>query len=237
MCDRVLDLCEEWDDWTPIGAWVEMHDFIHRVGNTQIRTTITYRDQGGKPEHTRRTLKKAILQLKDYSYVSTLGGVPRTGMLSADVRVALSEETQIGEDDVPASCKDRQPIRVRIKQRRSFHYTPKGASLPVWRFDFTLVWSAVSIIVGGLSLISCNVSLRDSKCEFAFFDILFFFYTAQKSLKKAQQKQIYEEPNFELECELIDPWDYLQHEPDDAVVAKVNVCVVRIYSYFCSWRL
>jgi hypothetical protein len=89
-------------------------------------------------------LKKTILQLKDYSYVSTLGGIPRTGLLSADVRVALSEETQVGEDDVPACCKDKHPMRVRIKQRRSFHYTPKGATLPVWRFDFTLVWSAVS---------------------------------------------------------------------------------------------
>ncbi len=48
----------------------------------------------------------------------------------------------------------------------------------------------------------------------------------QKSLKKAQQKQIYEEPNFELECELIDPWDYLQHEPDDAIVAKVFNMIV-----------
>jgi hypothetical protein len=50
----------------------------------------------------------------------------------------------------------------------------------------------------------------------------------QKSLKKAQLKQMYEEPNFELECELIDAWDYLQREPDDAVVAKViSLCRIK----------
>ena len=123
--DRVLDLCEEWDDWTSVSAWNEMHDFIFRVGSTQMRTTVSY--DANLDEGVRRTVKKRIVRLKDFSYLSTLGGVPRTGMLSADVRIALSEETMVDEDTLPEWGKKRRPLRVRIKQRRSFNYTPAGA--------------------------------------------------------------------------------------------------------------
>lgn len=139
--DRVLDLCEEWGDWTSLSGWSEMHDLIFRVGSTQMRTTVSY--DASLDEGVRKTVKKRIVGLKDFSYVSTLGGVPRTGMLSADVRIALSEETVVDEESLPEWGKTRRPLRVRIKQRRSFNYTPEGATKPVWRFDFTLVWSAV----------------------------------------------------------------------------------------------
>jgi len=186
--DRVLDLCEEWDDWTSVSAWNEMHDFIFRVGSTQMRTTVSY--DANLDEGVRRTVKKRIVRLKDFSYLSTLGGVPRTGMLSADVRIALSEETMVDEDTLPEWGKKRRPLRVRIKQRRSFNYTPAGASKPVWRFDFTLVWSA-------------------------------------KTLKRAQLKQRVEEPNYELECELINPKGYLEDELDDRKVAKDLLLKIR----------
>jgi hypothetical protein len=41
-----------------------------------------------------------------------------------------------------------------------------------------------------------------------------------KTLKRAQLKQRVEEPNYELECELINPKGYLEDELDDRKVAK-----------------
>jgi hypothetical protein len=88
------------------------------------------------------------------------------------------------QDSLPPWGSDGyEPIRVRIKQRRSFLYTPSSAQQPVWRFDFTLVWSG-------------------------------------RTFGQAQQRQQLEEPDFELECEFLDPASYLSLQPDDLAVAE-----------------
>jgi hypothetical protein len=38
--DRVLALCEGWADWSPVGGWEEMHDYVGRVNQLQVRTTV-----------------------------------------------------------------------------------------------------------------------------------------------------------------------------------------------------
>jgi len=153
--DRVLDLCQGWDDWSAAEGWREMHDYIFRIGNAQVRTTVGFDPSTGQASS--RTVHKKILKIRDYAYVPTIGEGPRISLLAADVRVALSEERVIRESSLPKWGPARVPLRVRIKQRRSFYYTPArqegrsgdvsateavGKKDAVWRFDFTLVWSA-----------------------------------------------------------------------------------------------
>mmetsp|Transcript_42150 Transcript_42150/g.132764 ORF Transcript_42150/g.132764 Transcript_42150/m.132764 type:complete len:747 (-) Transcript_42150:855-3095(-) len=177
--DRVLGMCEGWDDWTEHGEWKEIHDYILKVGSNQYRVAVAFNED--TQQATKMVLQKKILKIKDFAYISTIGdGQPLTA-LSSDVRIALSEERILKGD--PAIIRNGTQIRVRIKQRKSFLYTPSNAAKPVWRFDFTLVWSG-------------------------------------KTLGQARNQQMNTEPDFELECECIDPYNYLKNQTDDRVVAE-----------------
>ena len=57
-----------------------------------------------------------------------------------DVRLSLKREEVVYENELP----DRVdlPITVRIKQRRSFRYTPDGTDRAAWSIDITLVFAA-----------------------------------------------------------------------------------------------
>lgn len=62
----------------------------------------------------------------------------------------------------------------------------------------------------------------------------------QKTLKKAQLKQRVEEPNYELECELIHPVSYLNEELDDVKVATDLLLKLREFlepwgGYYLEW--
>jgi hypothetical protein len=165
-----------------LSLYQEMHDYVSRVGAMQLRTTVRSDPKTGAP--FRKTVNKRLLKVRDFRYVPTLGGAKDSlRVLSSDVRVALSEERVLDEDSLPPLGPGRPPLRVRIKQRRSFYYTPSNAERPVWRFDFTLVW-------------------------------------AGRTFAQAQQRQMYEEPGFELECEFLDPPSCLAQQSDDWAVAE-----------------
>lgn len=153
---------------------VQLASYVSRSNQLQLRTTIRLDPATGLP--VRKTVHKRLLKVRDFCYVPTLGAGKHAKeslrVLSSDVRVALSEERVLESSTLPPWGSRRASMRVRIKQRRSFLYTPEGAEEPVWRFDFTLVW-------------------------------------AGKTFAQAHQRQQFEEPDFELECELLDPLSHL----------------------------
>ena len=122
----------------------------------------------------------------------------RTAVNSTEDEPAGNTSAATGEGD--AAFDDALVVAdlllVRIKQRRSFHYTPKGAQIPAWRFDFTLVWSG-------------------------------------KTLQAALHRQRILEPEFEIECECIDPVQYFQaHQSDKEVAAGL---LLKIRDFLEPW--
>ena len=60
-----------------------------------------------------------------------------------DVRVSLQRETPVLPKDLPVRVD--APHCIRVKQRKSFGYTPAGATACVWRMDVSLVFQATTL--------------------------------------------------------------------------------------------
>ena len=60
-----------------------------------------------------------------------------------DVRVSLQREAPVAVRELPVRVD--APHLIRVKQRKSFTYTPAGAAVPVWRMDVSLVFQAKTL--------------------------------------------------------------------------------------------
>lgn len=55
-----------------------------------------------------------------------------------DVRLSVKHEEPLYEDELAQSVQEMNVVR--IKQRKTWHYTPAGKGSPTWSIDVTLVW-------------------------------------------------------------------------------------------------
>jgi len=129
--ERALNMLNSFEAWSRVTPWSEMQDFHYTDQSGQtIRTTVFYNDKN-KEIQTHHIIKKII----DRENVLVKGSD------NPDIRISLSVEYEIDEAFVPEVV---QPEYVRLKQRKSFFYTPLGFSEPIWVFDMTLSWSGDS---------------------------------------------------------------------------------------------
>jgi hypothetical protein len=110
---------------------------------TQIRTSVVYLDENfRKIQHI---YKHSLGQLT-FRYHKLGSTVPASSSKSTeqkqlkqnneyDLRFAINWEEEV--HDIPNFA---LPTMVRIKQRKSFYYTPDHFVKPIWSFDFTKTW-------------------------------------------------------------------------------------------------
>jgi hypothetical protein len=125
LFDRVLRLIHSYRGWSKVTPWTEIHDFFYDgLDNEPIRTTVMF-DETQRKLHQRHIRKKKIasLDLKSHKEI--------------DIRIALAVEEDLDPSIIPEIV---EPNLVRIKQRRSYYYTPSGMTDPAWVFDLTLTW-------------------------------------------------------------------------------------------------
>jgi len=126
--ERALNMLNSFDAWSRVTPWAEMQDFYYTDKSGQnMRTTVFYDDQS-----------KQIRQHHIIKKVMNRETVIVKGSENPDIRISLAVEQEVDESLVPEVV---QPNYVRIKQRKSFFYTPLGFSEPIWVFDMTLSWS------------------------------------------------------------------------------------------------
>lgn len=110
---------------------------------SQIRTSVMYIDENSRK--IQHIYKHSLGQLTfKYQKTGTSGGSAGSGVKSEklmnnneyDLRFAINWEEDVC--DVP-NC--ALPTLVRLKQRKSFYYTPDHFTKPIWSFDFTKTWS------------------------------------------------------------------------------------------------
>lgn len=129
--ERSLNMLTSFDGWSRITPWSETQDLFYEDKNgKQIRTTVLYDDQN----HVvlTRHLTKKVFESQTLLV---------EGCENPDLRISLAVEEEIHSNFIPEIV---QPHHVRIKQRKSFYYTPLGFSEPIWVFDMTLSWSGNS---------------------------------------------------------------------------------------------
>ncbi len=123
--ERALNMLNSFDAWSRVTPWSEMQDFHYKNQLGQnMRTTVFYDDK-----------KKQIRKHHIIKKVIDRENVLVKGSDNPDIRMSLSVEHEIDESFVPEIV---QPNYVRLKQRKSFFYTPLGFSEPIWVFDMTL---------------------------------------------------------------------------------------------------
>jgi hypothetical protein len=100
--------------------WRESHDYFYGSDRGVVRTTVEF-DAIDFTMTTTHLIK------------SRLGNVdlPR-------FRVAWASEAPVAKQDVPFATEVQH---MRIKQRRSIEIRPPELTVPLWRYDFTMVWS------------------------------------------------------------------------------------------------
>lgn len=100
--------------------WRESHDVFFVDGDRTVRTTVTFDDC-------------------DFTMATTHVVKERLGVIDAPrYRVAWATETSVVRDSLPFAAEVQH---MRIKQRRSIEVTPPEIQSPLWRYDFTMVWS------------------------------------------------------------------------------------------------
>lgn len=129
-----LHSLENYKDWYCVSDMKESHVYYYHVDLLgEVRTEVFFDERGKTTKHMQKTLidKKTFImdttneiQLKD----------------TWDIRVSLSKEKPLMDGDVPPIVNTTQ---VRIRQRKSFYSSTKntGYDKPIWRFDYTMVWS------------------------------------------------------------------------------------------------
>ena len=126
--ERALNMLNSFDAWSRVTSWSEMQDFFYTDNSGKnMRTTVFYDDQN-KQIRQHHIIKKVIN--RETALVK--------GSENPDIRISLAIEQEVDESLVPDVV---QPNHVRIKQRKSFFYTPLAFSEPIWVFDMTLSWS------------------------------------------------------------------------------------------------
>ena len=126
--ERALGMLTSFDAWSRVTPWSEMQDIYYKAINGEnLRTTILYHDQD-----------KQVCKLHLTKKVFDRHTVLVEGSDNPDIRISLSLEQEVNADMIPQII---QPDYVRIKQRKSFYYTPLGFPEPMWVFDMTLSWS------------------------------------------------------------------------------------------------
>lgn len=145
-----LETCDFWTCKTP---WTESIDRYYLLpSGLQVRTTshVVGEEASYETSHMIKTdVSKVDLHWQD--------SLPRTMMTSADgsiydVRISVKNEEPVYEDELQERVDEMH--LVRIKQRKSFLYTPAGSDRPVWSIDVTLVWE-------GPTYLDVLQSLRD----------------------------------------------------------------------------
>ncbi len=126
--ERALGMLTSFDAWSRVTPWSEIQDFYYKdLSGQDLRTTVLYHDQEKK-------VCKIHLIKKTFDRHTVLV----EGTDHPDIRISLSLEQEVDSELIPQIV---QTEHVRIKQRKSFYYTPCGFSEPMWVFDMTLSWS------------------------------------------------------------------------------------------------
>jgi hypothetical protein len=145
---RLLALLEASPAWHDTQPWTHAVDRLYTLpSGVKVRTTTSVaRRNGGPPQlHVSHVTKTAVAHV-DLRWRTTTAAAASSVLhvdRSAgvfDVRVSLKDETVVPEAELPVRT-DATTL-VRIKQRQSFRYKPRGEEQPLWSIDLTLVWSA-----------------------------------------------------------------------------------------------
>lgn len=131
--EKTLSLLQSFAAWDRVVNWVEMQDFFYKdLKGQTIRTSVMYNEETQQIE-TRHLIKKNFEQHT----------IAVDGSENPDIRVAVSVEQEVNSNVVPIP-EIVTPEFVRIKQRKSFIYTPPDFQEPIWRFDLTMSWCGVT---------------------------------------------------------------------------------------------
>ena len=150
---RVLWKLETSAAWTCTGDWAQQVDRFYALpGGKPVRTTTrAVPSDASSAAHASdcETLDTSASSLT-VSHVSKTSVVVNTfkwnGPLAAecyDVRVSLQRETPVSIKDLPVRVD--VPHFIRVKQRKSFTYTPQGAAQPAFQMDVSLVFQAKTL--------------------------------------------------------------------------------------------
>jgi hypothetical protein len=115
-------LVKSLDDTTNVashseGRWDEVEDFLFQHRGQRLRTRVSFADGEVRPQSVCKTVLSS-LTLMTHRW---------------DVRVSLSRETTVPNQDLPSVCRTDH---VRIKQMRAFEVTTSP-----FRMDCAMVWS------------------------------------------------------------------------------------------------
>lgn len=136
--EQALNMLNSFDSWSKVTPWSEMQDFYYMNDSGQkMRTTIFYDDDS--KEIRKCHIIKTVIHRETIVVDNHINTISSTDY--PDIRLSLSVEQEIDESLVPVIV---EPYHVRIKQRKSFFYTPLGFSEPIWVFDMTLTWAGDS---------------------------------------------------------------------------------------------
>lgn len=128
---RLLAAMETSDAWLSATPWTQSVDrFYELPSGKSVRTSTTVASDRDAPELHIEHVTKTDLAHVDLTWSGD-------AVDAYDVRVSLKEEAPLTEE-VPVRVDNVR--MVRIKQRRSFIYSDD--MVPLWSFDFTLVWRA-----------------------------------------------------------------------------------------------
>jgi hypothetical protein len=105
---------------TDTTEWTESHDFFYPLRDSVVRTTVSFNDTNFEM-HTEHVIKEKVA-LQD----------------AAHYRVSCAHERVVLPEQLPFSS---HVAHMRIKQRRSICVREPEMTHPLWRYDFTLVWS------------------------------------------------------------------------------------------------
>jgi hypothetical protein len=99
--------------------WAESHDYFYHAGDEVVRSSVAF-DSAAFRMDVQHIVKKR-LEAAD----------------TARFRVSCASERPVDAQHLPFATALEH---TRIKQRRSVSVCPPELSVPLWRYDFTLVW-------------------------------------------------------------------------------------------------
>ena len=139
---RVLWKLEMSDAWrSASNDWTQQVDRFYTLANSRpVRTsTAQGTDSAGAPAARVSHVSKTSLQ----THTLTWTGQDADTESLYDVRVSLQHETPVSAKELPVRVD--APRLIRVKQRKSFLYTPAGSAAPVFRTDVSLVFQAPTL--------------------------------------------------------------------------------------------
>lgn len=130
--NRALTMLTSFDGWSQVTPWVETQDFYYKCQDgRRVRTTVGFDETSDSLKRT-HVVKTTVRKDTFLTSRSCEGDDDMP-----DLRLSLAVEQPVSEQSLPVMV---QPQYVRIKQRKSFYYTPAGFTEAMWVFDLTLSW-------------------------------------------------------------------------------------------------